>query len=89
MEEVNEICITQFKDEFFRKMLETPLQEASLFKDRQSICDFLLWAANHYKSKLVLSKDEEKVQGLKQYTQKLNHEFDVICMLNALYGNPN
>jgi len=54
MDEEDNICITNFKDEFFRKLLETPLNEASLFSDRQSIYKFLLKAVNHYNSSFRL-----------------------------------
>ena len=70
-------------------MLEVPLAEASLFNGRKSICNFLNLAANHYKSSLALRKEDERNQSIRQHIFKLNQEFNVICMLNALYGNPN
>jgi hypothetical protein len=48
MEPVNEVCKTQFTDEFFRKLLENPQTEASLFNGKNSINDFLFKTASHY-----------------------------------------
>jgi hypothetical protein len=68
---------TEFTDEFFRKLLEKPLLESKLFTKPSDLHNFLLKTAKFYVEKADLR------------VQKLNEEFFVICMLNALFGNPN
>lgn len=68
---------TEFTDEFFRKMLEKPLLESKLLTKPGDLHNFLLKTAKFYVEKADLR------------VQKLNEEFFVICMLNALFGNPN
>jgi len=73
----NTLTKTEFTDEFFRKLLEKPLPESKLFTKPGDIYNFLLKTAKYYVEKADLR------------TQKLSEEFFVICMLNALFGNPN
>lgn len=68
---------TEFTDEFFRKIFEKPFPESKLFSKPSEIYNFLYQTAKFY----VLKSDLQ--------SQKLNEEFFVVCMLNALFGNPN
>ena len=68
---------TEFTDEFFRKLLEKSLPESKLFTKPGDVYNFLFKTAKYYVEKADLR------------TQKLSEEFFVICMLNALFGNPN
>jgi len=38
---------------------------------------------------LAVKKEDEKNKGHKEHVFRLNQEFYVICMLSALFGNPN
>ena len=63
------------QDEFMRSLLQTELPQAKLFTSKNQIYAFLQDLARHYAT--FCGQDK-----------KLAHEFYVVCMLNALYGDP-
>lgn len=64
-----------FQDEFMRSLLQTELPQAKLFTSKSQIYAFLQDLARHYAT--FCGQDK-----------KLTHEFYVVCMLNAMYGDP-
>lgn len=62
----------------------TKMPTINFSKDPRDLFFFLKDIADDYIAKILACSNQKT-----KYADKLNNEFYVVCLLNALYGNPN
>lgn len=64
----------EFEDSFFCKLLSQELAATAFLSTQTAVYQFLQDLARHYAASAL--------------TEQLQKEFEVVCMLNALFGDP-